>query len=176
MQNRAKPSPWSALLAMSIAGLAVSLASAQTKITGDGACPKGQPPLKMDVGDRPGHSMSLNKSSCAWNRAFDMAGLKAKTYVGVGVSDSQADKSKYSGYVVITMDNGDKAFVSSSGTSTIAKDGSSISEGTWSYTGGTGKLRGLTGKGTFKSTGAADGSSTDHIDGDYAVPATKGKK
>ena len=45
---------------------------------------------------------------------------------------------------------------------------------------GTGKLRGLTGKGTYKSTGNADGSQ-DHVEGEYTLPPppppkTKAKK
>ena len=42
--------------------------------------------------------------------------------------------------------------------------------GTWSYTSGTGKLKGIKGKGTFKGTPNADGSVTYKIDGTYSLP------
>jgi len=45
--------------------------------------------------------------------------------------------------------------------------------GTWSFTGGTGKLKGLKGKGTYKGTGNADGSMTYEVEGDYELPAAK---
>ena len=80
--------------------------------------------------------------------------------------------------MVINMDNGDKAFVRFTGSGTTAKDGTSAGEGAWSNTGVTGKLRGLTGKGAYKSTGNADGTQ-DHVEGEYTLappPKTKAKK
>jgi hypothetical protein len=77
--------------------------------------------------------------------------------------------------VIVVMDNGDKAFVRVQGNAT-SKDGKPESdEGTWSYTGGTGKLKGITGKGTYKGMVGADGFE-DHIEGDYSIAAPKTKK
>jgi len=150
-------------------------AAAQNKITGDGKCGKADQQGSVDVGDRAGHSLVLMKFSCTWATPFEMAGLKSKDYTGSVVSDFSSGKSQDRGYVVITMDNGDKAFVRVTGSGTRAQDGSGTGEGTWSYTGGTGKLRGLTGKGTYKSTGTADGGQ-DHIEGEYSLPAPKTTK
>ena len=87
-----------------------------------------------------------------------------------------ADEVPGSGYVVVVMENGDKAYVRTQGTTTM-KDGKPVSgQGTWSYTGGTGKLKGITGKGTYTGTPNADGTWNDQVDGDYAVPAAKAKK
>ena len=50
--------------------------------------------------------------------------------------------------------------------------------GTWSYTGGTGKLKGLTGKGTYKSTGNAE-AAEDQVEWEYSIAppaAAKTKK
>ena len=44
------------------------------------------------------------------------------------------------------------------------------SEGTWTYTGGTGKLKGIKGKGTFKGTPNPDGTMTYQVDGEYQLP------
>jgi len=68
------------------------------------------------------------------------------------------------------MSNGDKIFVRFSGTDTTTKDGKTGSAGTWSYTGGTGKLKGITGKGTYKGTSNADGSATTEVEGEYELP------
>jgi hypothetical protein len=51
------------------------------------------------------------------------------------------------------------------------KDGKPVSgEGTWTLVSGTGKLKGIKGKGTFKGTANADGSMTYQIEGDYLLP------
>jgi hypothetical protein len=50
------------------------------------------------------------------------------------------------------------------------KDGKAgETKGTWSYTGGTGKLKGVKGGGTFKVTFADDGSSTAEVEGEYTL-------
>ena len=43
-------------------------------------------------------------------------------------------------------------------------------DGTWSFTGGTGKLKGIKGKGTYKGTGAPDGTVTYEVEGEYELP------
>ena len=151
-----------------------SLAAAQTKISGAGKCTaKPEVQQAVEVGDRAGHAMVLTKQACAWTTPLEMAGLKSKTYTVAIASDQSAGKSQDRGYVVVTMENGDKAFVRIQGTSVSTKDGAPQSDdGTWSYTGGTGKLKGLTGKGTYKGSAVADGFE-DHIEGEYSLPAAK---
>jgi len=73
------------------------------------------------------------------------------------------------------MANGDKYYVRFQGASTL-KDGAPQSAvGTWSFTGGTGKLKGIKGGGGYKGTFAADGSATVEVDGQYELPAPKQK-
>jgi hypothetical protein len=43
-------------------------------------------------------------------------------------------------------------------------------EGKWSFGGGTGKLKGLKGKGTYKGKGAPDGTLTVEVEGEYELP------
>ena len=72
--------------------------------------------------------------------------------------------------MINTWANGDRSYVHTQG-SAILKDGTIESaEGTWSFTGGTGKLRGLKGKGIYKGKGALDGSVTNEVDGEYELP------
>ncbi len=151
--------------------LAAGVGAAQEKFSGAGKCGKPDKQEMVDVGDRPGHVVAITKTSCTWSTPYEMAGVKAKSYVGVIVSDMNGEKSQDHGYVVVTMDNGDKAFVRiNSGTATNTKDGKMTGEGSWVYTGGTGKLRGLKGKGTYKTTGTQD-SSEDQVEGDWMLPA-----
>jgi hypothetical protein len=72
------------------------------------------------------------------------------------------------------MANGDKIFVRFSGVDTMTKDGKpDTSTGTWSYTGGTGKFKGITGKGTYKGKPDASGNMVSEIEGEYTLPAKK---
>ncbi len=53
----------------------------------------------------------------------------------------------------------------------LLKDGQLQSlQGEWAYVGGTGKLKGLTGKGAYKRTPAADGTVTCEVEGEYELP------
>jgi len=69
-----------------------------------------------------------------------------------------------------TMANGDKYFVRYEGTATAKEGAPPTISGTWSFTGGTGKLKGLTGKGTYKGKGNPDGSATLEVQGDHKLP------
>lgn len=164
------------LLAIAVAACVAS-APAQTKISGVGKCTEKPDVMQMaPVGDRANHSLELVHQACNWSTSIEMEGLKSKTYEVSVSGDASGDKAQERGYVVVTMDNGDKAFVRFQGTST-SKDGKpSSSDGTWSFTGGTGKLKGVTGKGTYKGTTGSDGVFEDHVEGEYAMPAPKAKK
>jgi len=156
-------------------GLCLAAAAvAQTKISGTGKCGQPEKQESIEVGDRPGHMLAIVKQPCTWTAPLEMAGLKAKSYAASIMSDMSGQKATDRGYVVVTMENGDKAYVRiNQGTSMMTKDGKQMSgEGTWSYTGGTGKLKGLAGKGTYKSKPVADGVE-DMIEGEYSLPASK---
>jgi hypothetical protein len=53
----------------------------------------------------------------------------------------------------------------------MSKEGNLTGDGTWSFTGGTGKLKGLKGKGTYKDSGTPDGKLEAQLEGDYSLPA-----
>jgi hypothetical protein len=149
-------------------------AAAQDKIAGSGKCGKADTEQAIEAGDRAGHVLAIAKYTCTWPTPFEMAGLQSKTYTVAEMSDVNGPKAQERGYAVITMDNGDKAFVRYQGTGAMAKDGKlESSEGTWSYTGGSGKLRGLTGKGTFKVKPTPGGGFEEQVEGECALPAKK---
>jgi hypothetical protein len=68
------------------------------------------------------------------------------------------------------MANGDRYFTVTQGTGAMKEGVAQTAEGTWSYTGGTGKLKGLKGKGTFKGKAAPDGTFTIEVEGEYQLP------
>jgi hypothetical protein len=148
-------------------------AAAQTKISGTGKCGKPDAQQMIEVGDRPGHSLVIVKQSCTWTMPIEIAGMKAKTYSPAVSADMSGAKSQDRGYVTVVMENGDKAFVRFQGTAMYGADNAPQSdEGTWTFAGGTGKLKGLKGKGTYKGKAGAEGFE-DSIEGDYTLPAAK---
>jgi hypothetical protein len=159
------------ILPLAIAGLA----QAQLKVGGAGKCRKPESLQTVEVGDRPGHMLLVMKYSCTWMTPVEMAGVKAKSYTAAISSDAMGQRSQDRGYVVVTMENGDKAFVRVQGTGMATEKGPHSGEGTWAYTGGTGTLKGLKGKGTYKSSGATADSTDDQIEGEYTLPE-KAKK
>lgn len=156
-------------LAFLAAAALASAAGAQTKQSGTVQCGKGNPEQMIEVGDKPNHFMGVSKSACTWTTPMDTGGLKSKDGYSVAAIDATADKSTAHGVHVSTMDNGDKIYVKFQGSGT-SKDGATQTDaGKWSYTGGTGKLKGIKGGGTYKGKGNADGSVTYEIAGEYTL-------
>jgi len=156
------------VLLVAFAGLALG----QTQVSGTVKCGKPDASQPTEVGDHTDHVLFTEKGSCTWNVPLEMAGLKTTTMTLAEAVDASGAKLQVRGYAVMTMDNGDKAYVRYQGTGATATTPESFTgEGTWSYTGGTGKLKGIKGKGTLKSSGTSDGGFSSQIEGEYTLPA-----
>jgi len=154
-----------------------SAASAQTKVTGKQQCPKSGVVGTADAGDKAGHTMQLVKSgTCTWATPMEMAGGKSKDGSSVAFAETTSTRATSEGTYVGNMDNGDKFFVSFHDSAAVKDGKPQAIKGTWAYTGGTGKLKGITGKGTYTFTLNADGTSVVDVEGEYAVPAAAPKK
>ena len=158
------------LMVLLISAALTATAAAQTKISGTLQCAKADPAHSIEVGDAPGHMMTLGKVACTWSKTFEMGGSTSKDGYSIASSEIEGGKSTETGVHAGTMSNGDRYFVKFHGTGTVAKDGGASVAGTWSFTGGTGKLKGLTGGGTYKTTGAADGTGTAQVEGEARTP------
>jgi len=122
-------------------------------------------------GRPPNHAFSVGQIKCAWTKPWKIAGIAGKEGIGTFSGEVEGNKSRFHAYYVDTMENGDKAHYRYQGTATL-KDGAPQSEeGTWTLVRGTGKLKGLTGKGTYKGTVGADGTMTYEVEGEYQAPA-----
>ena len=152
-----------------VCALAASLA-AQTKISGTLQCAKADPVYTIPVGDRPDHVFSISKTKCTWSTPLEMAGVAAKDYEYTAFNDISGSRARARSAGIGTMANGDRCFVVAQGPGTLKEGVLQTLEGTWSYTGGTGKLKGLKGKGTYKGKAAPDGTSTSEIEGEYQLP------
>lgn len=156
------------LAAASAACLWSAGAAAQTKIEWSDSCGKGEPDYTVQVGDHPGHSFGLTQVKCQPSKPVEIGADKGKEAVATFATDSSGNKSHEHGVYVLTLDSGDKAFLPFQGTIAL-KDGKPTgSRGTWSFAGGTGKLKGIKGKGTFQCSPAGDGWSC-RGEGEYAL-------
>lgn len=141
-------------------------ASGQSKFSGTQQCDKPEPEHTLPVGDRPDHALSVAKDRCTWARG-EIGGVRLTDEEDTILSDIGAGSAHERGYGVANLANGDKAFVRFEGT-TVLKDQTPVSaKGTWSFTGGTGKLKGLKGHGTYTARWTPDGKSTFEIRGSY---------
>ena len=158
---------------MILLGLVVGTTStgvAQTAISGTVQCGKPDTAYSLPVGDSPDHAFGISKVKCTWTKPLEVAGLQTKEDEITGFSEITGNTAAGRSYVVGTASNGDKMFVRPQGKSVLKGGALQSATGTWTYTGGTGKLKGLTGKGTYKCTGNADGTSTCEIEGTYQLP------
>lgn len=141
-------------------------AIAQTKFSGTCAC-KADKRQALPVGDSDGHSLGLEQYKCDWPKPADFGGDKAKDGVATHTADVHVQKNRFRGVHVVTTQSGDKIFLPYQGAGETSKDGKdSHSKGTFTVAGGTGKLKGATGKGTFSCASAGDGISCD-VEGEY---------
>jgi hypothetical protein len=149
-------------------------AGAQTKVSGTVTCMKADVAGSADVGDVAGHSMALLKTTCNWTKPMDLNGDHTKQDALVISSEMWATRTVSNGDAVGTLDNGDKFLATIHETATV-KDGQPVGpvHGTWTLKGLTGKVKGLTGKGTYTTTYNADGTGTSTVEGEYTAPAAK---
>jgi hypothetical protein len=149
--------------------LTVATAKAQTKITGTVTCPgKSAQSLALPVGDKPGHIMSIAEDRCTWSKPFQLNGSPVKESNQVSFNEMNGSSTKGYGFDSGTTASGDKYFVRYEGPATLQNGIMVRSSGTWSFTGGTGKLATLKGKGTYTCKGSATSSSCDVV-GEYQL-------
>ncbi len=153
------------LFALAIA----ATAAAQTGISGTVQCKPG-PVTPVEIGDKPGHAFAIVKSACTWTSPMEVAGTHTRTGDDIVVSEMNGSSSSDRGYHLDAMDNGDKFTVRFAGTGK-SKDGKPVSsKGTWSFVSGTGKVKGIQGKGTYNGAANADGTMTVQVSGEYSLP------
>jgi len=144
-------------------------ADAGTKISGTLRCSKGTRNA-VDVGDEAGHALAVGKSPCTWTKPMTIGGSTTKEGTSSVLTDARGDIASDHGYHVGTMANGDKYFVRFDGRSESSKGALQSQIGRWGFVGGTGKLTGLQGRGTYKTSAAtADGTTTVEVEGDYRL-------
>lgn len=144
------------------------VAAAQTKIAGKQHCPKPRALATAEPGDEAGHTMTLEKSTCTWLTPLEMMGEKSTEGTFIAFSEASSTRAATSGTYVGLMDGGDKFYLAFHWVTLKDADSASI-KGDWSFTGGTGKLKRITGAGSYTATENAGGGEV-IIEGEYSVP------
>jgi hypothetical protein len=148
--------------------LCAATSNAQNKVSGTAQFSKPDPAHVLPVGDRPDHSMVVEQLKCTWTKPMEIGGDKSKDGISTETADVRGNTGRAHGFHVGTMESGDKFFVSYQGTSTMKEGSAPELKGTWEFSGGTGKLKGLKDKGTYKCAPSGDSQSCD-IEGEYQL-------
>jgi hypothetical protein len=158
------------LLSFLVVFALATVASAQTKVSGIHQCGKPDQQQVIEVGDRPNHSFVISQTRCTWTKSLEIAGVQSKEGVFTAFTEVSGNRARDEEYDVVTMTNGDKCYVRRQGSSTLKDGVLESAKGTWSFGGGTGKLKGLKGKGTYTAKSAPDGMATVEAEGEYELP------
>ena len=143
-------------------------ANAQTKVSGTAQCAKPDPLHVVPVGDHPDHNMAVEQFKCTWTKPMEIEGDKSKDGVSTETADISGDTSRAHGSHVATMESGDKFFVSYQGTGKSRDTNVVEVKGNWGFNGGSGKLKGIKGKGTYNCKPSGDNLSCD-VEGEYQL-------
>ena len=149
--------------------LFASAFAAQVKVAGKQHCPKPLALATAEAGDEARHTMTLEKSTCTWLTPFELMGEKATEGTFVAFSEASPRRATTNGTYVGSTDGGDKFYIEFHWAT--LKDGTppETVKGYWKFTGGTGKLKGMTGKGTYTASENENGGETT-MEGEYSVP------
>jgi len=141
--------------------------NAGMQISGTLVCAPPHQEHVLPVEGRPHHSYAVNQTKCTWTKPWEIGGVASVEGVGTGVAEDHGNWSHSSGTYVDTMANGDKVYYSYE-YKTASKDGKTqISGHEWELLGGTGKLKGVKGKGSCEATPQEDGKVVYECQGKY---------
>ena len=153
---------------------AVAMTPAQTKLTSSGKCGKPDEQHDIAAGDQIGHVFTLASGKCVTKG--EVGGAASKEGVFSEHGEVSEEHSKVSGVYVETFDSGDRIFYTYQATGTMKDNAFQAGENKYQITGGTGKMRGIKGSGTCKTTGTADGGLEYICTGEYTLAATASAK
>ena len=125
----------------------------------------------LDVGDIPGHQVRVYEIKYEYpNKDFALAGVRVVESYVRGMSDYTNWSGPFTTYTVFTMEDGSKVFSRSTGTTQTESDGTRRFTFVQTFTGGTGKFKGMRGqlRGSGERIGAAK-TLTSHSQGEYWI-------
>ncbi|MGB7847788.1 MAG: hypothetical protein WBL63_19405 [Candidatus Acidiferrum sp.] len=149
--------------------LTAAMTPAQTKTTSSGKCAKPDVTQSIPAGDHEGHLFTLASGKCATKGEVRGATSKEGAFSEHG--EVAGNRVKTWGVYVETYDSGDKIFYGYLATGTLKDGAFQGGENKYQATGGTGKMKGIKGSGTCKTTGNPDGGLEYTCTGEYTLAA-----
>jgi len=160
------------LIAVALVMLVGAVAmQAQTKYSGTLRCNnKSDKNYKVEIPDQPNHAFTLVQAMCEHIKPGVIAGVEHKMELASGTAEITGDASRWQGFNVVTMANGDKLFVRAQCTESLTPDGA-IQKGECKYTltGGTGKFAGIKGDGISRGKAVGGGNVDWEYNGQYVL-------
>ncbi len=146
---------------------------AQNKVSAAIDCDKADPMHSIPVPDRQGYLFVISQHKCTYTKSIAIEGVEAKEFVNIVFNEVVGASIRTTASGVTTYSNGDRGYTRSTGTG----DAKAMTRsGKWTFSGGTGKLSGIKGGGTYtckmKSSEAGMGYTCD-IEGETTPPPTK---
>lgn len=145
------------------------------KIEGKVRCDKPAPAYSIEVPDRPGHALTIDKRKCTWTEPMTVMGAKTKDGVAVSFSEKSEGMLHVNGFETDTLDNGEKLTWKTMG-QVVAEKGPATATGRWSFMRGTGKFRGIKGGGSYEEKLGADDVVVLELEGVYDPTEMVGEK
>jgi len=103
----------------------------------------------MRLSDQANHFFVMSQGKCHWTKPIDIAGTKTQSDEATVTKEVHGNEAHVNGYVTETTASGDKFSYHIQGEQAI-DHGKTVSEhGRWTIVSGTGKLKGLRGKGAY---------------------------
>jgi hypothetical protein len=146
---------------------AVGMTAAQTKNTSSGKCGKPDEQHIIAAGDQIGHIFMLASGKCA--TTAEVGGAASKEGVFSEQGEVSGDHSKTVGVYVETFEGGDKIFYTYQATGTMRDGVFQTGVNKYEITGGTGKMKGIKGSGSCKTTGTTEGGLDYTCTGEYTL-------
>ena len=156
-----------------------ALAVAQTRIAGTVVCSGPEQTHVMRLSDHPNHFFVMSQGKCNWTKPIDIEGTHTQNDVATITKEIRANRAHVRGYVTETTASGDKFSYRILGAQ-VLDHGKTVSEkGRWAIVSGTGKLKGIHGKGTYTGKLQGDNMVFD-LEGEYQAAvkhqASRGRK
>jgi hypothetical protein len=150
-------------------------ATNRIKVDGTVRCAKPETDHSIDVPDRPGHALIIDKRKCTWTEPIELQGAKMKDGVLVNFTERMEKTLHIHSFEVDKLESGEEITIHSSG-QIAGEKGPASGKGRWDFMRGTGKYKGIRGNGTYEAKLDAEDVLTFEFEGSYDPTAMVGEK
>lgn len=154
-------------------GKKTSSSSELVNIKGSLRCDKPSPSYSIDVPDRDGHSLIVEKRNCSWTEPMVILGAKTKDGVWVTFIERMEGRLHPHSFETDTLEGGEKITMQTTG-QVSADKGTATTKGRFNFMRGSGKFKGIKGGGTYEGNVDADDVMTLKLEGAYEPAAMAG--